>query len=77
MSAGEITGLVVAIGVVLGIVGGGIKYVISLVLDAYKQQADSTVDAKDQETVWIRERVEGRLDRIERAVDRLVTELDP
>ena len=34
--------------------GGGARYIVSLILDAYKRQAEATVDAKDAELTTLR-----------------------
>lgn len=41
--------LIAAIPVVLGLAGTATKYVVTLLLDAYKGQSTATVDAKDRE----------------------------
>lgn len=41
--------LIAAIPVVLGLAGTATKYIVTLLLDAYKGQSTATVDAKDRE----------------------------
>lgn len=41
--------LIAAIPVVLGLAGTATKYIVTLLLDAYKGQSKATVDAKDRE----------------------------
>ena len=77
MTAAEIAAWGVAITAVLGALGAALKYIIGLILDAYKRQADSTVAAKDQEAEWLRGEVEDRFDRLESKLDRIVEALDP
>lgn len=53
MSGVEIGAIITAVGIaligLLGLFGTGLKYVISLILDAYKRQAEATVTAKDRD----------------------------
>lgn len=53
MSGAEYAAVIAAAGValatLLGLFGGAIKYVVSLILDAYKRQAEATIAAKDRD----------------------------
>lgn len=55
---------------VLGI-GAGARYVISTIIDAYKQQASQTVDAKDAEIARLRDGVTADLKELRREVAEL------
>lgn len=39
--------VIAAVPVTLGLLGGGVRYIVSMILDAYKRQAEATVTAKD------------------------------
>jgi ribosome-associated translation inhibitor RaiA len=64
--------IVAAIPVTLGLLGGAVRYVVSLILDAYKQQATATVEAKDRDLA-AKDKLIGKL---ERRVERLDTKVD-
>lgn len=53
----EIAAIIVAVTGLLALFGGGIKYLITLVLDDYKQQIAQTTDAKNAEIAALNERI--------------------
>ena len=60
----EIAAIIVAVTGLLALFGGGIKYLITLVLDAYKQQITQTTEAKNAEIAALHERINRHMEDI-------------
>jgi hypothetical protein len=57
MTEGVIVAMIMAGSGVLIAIGGGLRYVISTIIDTYKRQAEATVTAKDAEIARLRDGV--------------------
>lgn len=64
--------VIAAIPVTLGLLGGAVRYVVSLILDAYKRQTEATVEAKDRDLAA----KDKLIDKLERRIERLDTRVD-
>ena len=64
MGGAEIAAIIVAVTGLLALFGGGIKYLITLVLDAYKQQITQTTEAKNEEIAALHERINRHMEDI-------------
>lgn len=54
----EIAAIITAVTGFLGLLGAGIKSVITMILDAYKRQVESTEAAKNAEIAALNQRIE-------------------
>lgn len=64
--------IIAAVPVTLGLFGTAIKYIVSLILDAYKQQTKATVEAKDRDLAA----KDKLVDKLERRCERLDSRVD-
>lgn len=65
MGGAEIAAIIVAVTGLLALLGGGIKYLITLVLDDYKQQITQTAEAKNEEIAALHERINRHMEDIQ------------
>lgn len=61
----EIAAIITAVTGFLGLLGAGIKSVITMILDAYKKQVESTEAAKNAEIAALNQRIERHMSDIQ------------